>query len=955
MSSGFTRGFAPVMLAGLFLLLNLPALAQDTFGIYFDEAGTQTSIQTSLPYQQVTAYLILKDPTFSDGLTAWECVVNVRSSGPDPIMTWELAGQALNVVEAPAFLVGMGQPLPSTSDIVLATATILVPQPGQDVGFHIQPFNPPSVQDPPGWGYTVYAPAFGHGPEGALLAGSIASGCESEPVATINGSGYGYSWDLNGIPTDLHFGYLEPGETRELHFNLSNPDYISDRLPVSGQILMVGSGYQYRTNDGYYTTDPTSFRVLPGQELTVDVQLSPEETIIYNGQLVVEVCDETYTVEMVGGYVEGTCAVHPGNHDFGLLPTGGEATYSFRATNLGGGVLTVDPTIDNENFTVTSSPYQQFPITLLRGQSAFAFVTFAPQVAGQFETVLDFGPSACAEVLLAGEASDNIPPECYLSVDEYDFGSVGLGRLESVFIEISNSGGGVMPLDIFLEQEGASFRIRQGEGPVDLGPGDEISVLVDFEPELLGELTAVLHTGSVCSNIPLMGTGREPEEAYWVGPLLEIPTTQVGQMRQYPLQIRNLGETTVTGDLQISGDPAFSLVTPGPFSVPPGAMIHRYVNFNPTEIGPHEAIITTGLPGGETVAVTAFSVVEFPRPNNVLGMHFNESWEGSEAWTQEPDEVVTAYLVLHNPTTTAGVAGWELCINPSQYSWADIISWEIEGSSTTYGAANCPQVFLDSPLPPASDILLATMEILVEQPYQAVFQLRPHPEGAIWDYAAYIDAADGETRIPVAGPDEWYFAIINQSSVDVQIPDPPQVEAQGTNVQLLWACDGQADGYHVYRRLEAEQPIRITDQPVTCLDGLGRWSDDPVATPGVTVYYSTSALINNQETPLSPEVEFTFNGVLPSATRLLPCYPNPFNPETHIDFTLSEAGRVRLSVFDLSGRLVQVLANEGLRSGPHQRVWNGRDQSGRTQPSGVYYFRLQTSQGVFMQKAMLLK
>lgn len=70
-------------------------------------------------------------------------------------------------------------------------------------------------------------------------------------------------------------------------------------------------------------------------------------------------------------------------------------------------------------------------------------------------------------------------------------------------------------------------------------------------------------------------------------------------------------------------------------------------------------------------------------------------------------------------------------------------------------------------------------------------------------------------------------------------------------------------------------------------------------------------------------------------------FPNPFNPRTTIRYDLPAAGPVRLSVFDVAGRLVRTLVDESLTPGNHEAAWDGRDASGRETGSGSYLARLE--------------
>lgn len=107
---------------------------------------------------------------------------------------------------------------------------------------------------------------------------------------------------------------------------------------------------------------------------------------------------------------------------------------------------------------------------------------------------------------------------------------------------------------------------------------------------------------------------------------------------------------------------------------------------------------------------------------------------------------------------------------------------------------------------------------------------------------------------------------------------------------------------------------------------------------------------------LSPEAVFT-TGVkkkdhneLPVGFILEQNYPNPFNPTTTIRVENVTAGDVRLTVYDMLGREITTLVDGKVHEGIHWYEWDGRDYS-----SGVYWYRLQTANGVTAKKMVLLK
>ena len=92
-----------------------------------------------------------------------------------------------------------------------------------------------------------------------------------------------------------------------------------------------------------------------------------------------------------------------------------------------------------------------------------------------------------------------------------------------------------------------------------------------------------------------------------------------------------------------------------------------------------------------------------------------------------------------------------------------------------------------------------------------------------------------------------------------------------------------------------------------------------------------------------------------SILRLDPVHPNPFNPSTNIRFHLPGSGRVNLSVFDVSGRLVTTLEDGNLDAGTHSTSWDGRDLQGTEVGPGVYFLRLEADRSIVSRKMVLVK
>ncbi|MBC7190276.1 S8 family serine peptidase [Candidatus Aerophobetes bacterium] len=84
-------------------------------------------------------------------------------------------------------------------------------------------------------------------------------------------------------------------------------------------------------------------------------------------------------------------------------------------------------------------------------------------------------------------------------------------------------------------------------------------------------------------------------------------------------------------------------------------------------------------------------------------------------------------------------------------------------------------------------------------------------------------------------------------------------------------------------------------------------------------------------------------------------YPNPFTHTTTIRYDIPEGGRVFLKIYTLSGELVKTLVDEFQQEGSYQRVWDGRNESGREVARGIYLYILRVGNFVCSKKMAFLK
>lgn len=90
--------------------------------------------------------------------------------------------------------------------------------------------------------------------------------------------------------------------------------------------------------------------------------------------------------------------------------------------------------------------------------------------------------------------------------------------------------------------------------------------------------------------------------------------------------------------------------------------------------------------------------------------------------------------------------------------------------------------------------------------------------------------------------------------------------------------------------------------------------------------------------------------VTPAKFSLHNSFPNPFNPETRITYSLPQAAKVELTVYNIKGQIVETLVNQTQNAGQYTVSWHAIDQ-----PSGVYFYKIKAGRYTDVKKCILLK
>ena len=107
---------------------------------------------------------------------------------------------------------------------------------------------------------------------------------------------------------------------------------------------------------------------------------------------------------------------------------------------------------------------------------------------------------------------------------------------------------------------------------------------------------------------------------------------------------------------------------------------------------------------------------------------------------------------------------------------------------------------------------------------------------------------------------------------------------------------------------------------------------------------------------------FSEEEIIPDSDPLLRNYPNPFNPSTIISFQLSDETiqeDLELGIFNIKGQKVKKYSmlniQYSITNDLYSVTWDGRDNTGKAVPSGIYLYRLDTGAMQYSRKMLLLK
>ena len=186
-------------------------------------------------------------------------------------------------------------------------------------------------------------------------------------------------------------------------------------------------------------------------------------------------------------------------------------------------------------------------------------------------------------------------------------------------------------------------------------------------------------------------------------------------------------------------------------------------------------------------------------------------------------------------------------------------------------------------------------------------------------------------------------------------------------VTLQWITQTETNvlGYYIYRGKseEASEAVLVSDMiAATNTSTLQSYIfvDSELQEQGTYYYWLQNLDMDGSNAfhgPVRVDYSFTDPGTpnQPLVTALNRVYPNPFNPTTFINYSLSENSPVQFKIYNNRGQLVRTLTNVPTTAGNHRVDWNGTDENGSACSTGLYLIRMEAGKESFTRKVVLVK
>lgn len=235
----------------------------------------------------------------------------------------------------------------------------------------------------------------------------------------------------------------------------------------------------------------------------------------------------------------------------------------------------------------------------------------------------------------------------------------------------------------------------------------------------------------------------------------------------------------------------------------------------------------------------------------------------------------------------------------------------------------------------ASDEIVVLLNVTNSQNLEALDIPLGYSEGATLEKVEFTDRVKGLEFQAASIDNEKRQVLIGLVNMGPAMEVPDLAAGSGTVAKLYFKISPDAGQLDIVP-FEAKQP-----------DHFLAWYYNDESTGEILVKSVQPEVVNTSFRPGGQAV--------PDVYGLSQNTPNPFNPVTKVDYSLPQAGDVKLTVFNILGQNVLDLVNDYQEAGTYSVVWDGKDASGKPVSSGIYFYQIKTGDYEKTRKMMLLK
>jgi hypothetical protein len=660
------------------------------------------------------------------------------------------------------------------------------------------------------------------------------------------------------------------------------------------------------------------FTVEPEGSHEIKLRFAPTSAGLKSAQLRIDSNDPDQVEEELFVSLSGLgvgipdISVSPASKDYGEVYVGDSVQQIFTISNTGTDALIIDTgdiTIGGDNPGQFALVGLILPFTLQPAQSQNITVSFAPGSAGTMSATLQISsndPDAVENpfnVPLTGTGL--VEPDITVDPTSKNYGNVLVGNSSSQIFAVSNDGSDNLIVNVGGVTLGGAnadqFSIISGDEAFTLAPEQSHEITVSFIPGATGAKSAVLQ---ILSNDPDEGSTTVNLSGVGVDPVENAPGA--------PVNLAAAPNTWTNGS-------TFTLNWSNP-SHPNKITGARY----------KYASAPTGPVDGTLVSQNFITQIVKSTDASLLGIKTwyvwlvdslgNTSHQNASTVTTQFDNVAPA--TTSNAKTTYYTSDAAITLTPSDaHSGVDSTNYKINNGATqkgtsvtitTEGRNNTLEFWsTDAAGNVESHKLLSNIKIDKSKPSSLA--------------GTPVSAGSGTYNVPVSASD----AISGVASVE-----------------LWYRWNGSS--WLKYNGSFTTSPISFV-APF----GAGTYDFEAVATDSAGLKEDRNGIVESSTfvTGIARN-----EGNAPDDYAIYQNYPNPFNPETTIEYALPKNEKVRITIFDVRGTLVRTLVDsEEQPQGYHQKVWNGRDDSGQIVGSGMYFYRIQAGSFNKTMKMLLVK